>query len=218
MDVPAPTSLPPGRLVLAAADAPVAVLWLGHGAGGGIEARDLAALATRLPGRGITVIRHEQPWRVAGRRVAPRPAALDAAWLETAALVQELAGGLPLVVGGRSAGARVACRTAAATTAAAVVCLAFPLHPPGNPARSRLAELLIPRVPVLVLQGERDTFGTAAELAAEVAGTGRIRVGAVPGADHGMKVLASSPINADGVAALVASSVADFIREVARAV
>jgi uncharacterized protein len=218
MDVIAPTSLGPGRLVLQPADTPVAVLWLGHGAGGGIEARDLAALAARLPGRGITVIRHEQPWRVAGRRVAPRPAALDAAWLETAAQVRELSGELPLVVGGRSAGARVACRTAAAVGAAAVVCLAFPLHPPSNPAKSRLTELLLPQVPVLVLQGERDTFGTAAELAAETAGTERIRVVAVPGADHGMKVLASSPLDADGVAELLTSNVGDFVREVAIAV
>lgn len=200
------------------ADAAVAVLWLGHGAGGGIEARDLAALAAQLPDRGITVIRHEQPWRVAGRRVAPRPAALDTGWLDTVAQVRELTGTLPLVVGGRSAGARVACRTAAATGAVAVVCLAFPLHPPGNPAKSRLAELLLPEVPVLVLQGQRDTFGTAEEVAAEVAGNGRIRVVAVPGTDHGMKVLASSPITADGVAALVASSVGDFVQAVAIAV
>lgn len=225
MDVIAPTSLGPGRLVLDPADAPAAVLWLGHGAGGGIEARDLTALAARLPGLGITVIRHEQPWRADGRRVAPRPAALDVAWLDTLAQVRELAGQLPLVVGGRSAGARVACRTAAATGAAAVVCLAFPLHPPNNPVRSRLAELLLPRVPTLVLQGERDSFGTAAELTAEltaelaqyVPGTGRIRVVAVPDADHGMKVRASSALGADGVAALLASSVGDFIHQVALA-
>ncbi|GAB3036854.1 hypothetical protein GCM10027052_14190 [Parafrigoribacterium mesophilum] len=221
MDVIAPTSLGPGRLVLDPADAPVAVLWSGHGAGGGIEARDLTALAARLPGLGITVIRHEQPWRAAGRRVAPRPAALDVAWLDTLSQVRELAGQLPLVVGGRSAGARVACRTAAATGAAAVVCLAFPLHPPNNPARSRLAELLLPRVPTLVLQGERDSFGTAAELTAELAqyvpGTGRIRVVAVPDADHGMKVRASSALGSDGVAALLASSVGDFIHGVALA-
>jgi uncharacterized protein len=215
MDLPAPTSLGPGRLVLDPADSPVAVLWLGHGAGGGIEARDLAALADRLPDLGITVIRHEQPWRTAGRRVAPRPAALDAAWLQTADLVRELAGGLPLVVGGRSAGARVACRTATATGAAAVVCLAFPLHHPGNPAKSRLAELLLPDLPMLVLQGERDAFGTATELTAAASGTERIRIVAVPGADHGMKVLASSPLGAEDVAALVASSVGDFVRELA---
>jgi predicted alpha/beta-hydrolase family hydrolase len=198
-----------------AAEDPRAVLWLGHGAGGGIEARDLAALAALLPGQGITVARYEQPWRVAGRRVGPRPAALDVAWRETAPLVEQIAGGLPVVVGGRSAGARVACRTATSVGAVAVVCLAFPLHPPGRPEKSRLSELLSPAVPVLVLQGERDTFGTAATLAAEVGTRPSIRVVAVPGADHGMKVLASSPLDARAVAELVTSSVAGFIGEVA---
>jgi predicted alpha/beta-hydrolase family hydrolase len=105
----------------------------------------------------------------------------------------------------------------------AVVCLAFPLHPPGRPEKSRLDELLIPEVPVLVLQGGRDTFGTAAMLAVEVGaalgavemGARRsIRVVAVPGADHGMKVLESSPLNAAAVVELLTSSVAAFIGEV----
>jgi predicted alpha/beta-hydrolase family hydrolase len=214
MDVVVPTSLGPGRLVVDAAADPRAVLWLGHGAGGGIGALDLTALAAVLPGQGITVARYEQPWRVAGRKVALRPAALDAAWRETAPLVEELAGGLPVVVGGRSAGARVACRTAASVGAVAIVCLAFPLHPPGRPEKSRLGELLTPEVPVLVLQGERDTFGSAATLASEVGPRPSIRVIAVPGADHSMKVLASSPLNARDVAELVTSSVAGFIGEV----
>jgi predicted alpha/beta-hydrolase family hydrolase len=214
MDVAAPTSLGPGRLVVDAAENPSAVLWLGHGAGGGIGAADLTALAAVLPSQGITVVRYEQPWRVAGRRVGARPAALDVAWRETAPLVEELAGGLPLVVGGRSAGARVACRTAASVGAVAVVCLAFPLHPPGRPDKSRLSELLTPEVPMLVLQGERDTFGSAATLAAEVGARRSIRIIAVPGADHGMKVLASSALNARAVAELVTSSVAGFIGEV----
>jgi predicted alpha/beta-hydrolase family hydrolase len=214
MDVAAPTSLGPGRLVVDAAERPTAVLWLGHGAGGGIGAIDLAALADVLPGQGITVVRHEQPWKVAGRRVAAPPATLDVAWRETAPLVEQIAGGLPVVVGGRSAGARVACRTAASVGAVAVVCLAFPLHPPGRPEKSRLSELLIPEVPVLVLQGERDTFGSAATLSAEVGKRPSIRIVAVPGADHGMKVPASSPLSALGVAELVTASVAGFIREV----
>jgi predicted alpha/beta-hydrolase family hydrolase len=214
MDVAAPTSLGPGRLVVDAAENPSAVLWLGHGASGGIGATDLAVLAAELPGQGITVARYEQPWRVAGRRVGPRPAALDIAWRETAPLVEQIAGGLPVVVGGRSAGARVACRTAASVDAVAVVCLAFPLHPPGRPEKSRLNELFTPEVPALVLQGERDTFGTAATLAAEVGARSSIRIIAVPGADHGMKVLASSPLNARAVAELLTSSVAGFIREV----
>ncbi|HEY2644511.1 MAG TPA: alpha/beta family hydrolase, partial [Galbitalea sp.] len=148
MDVVVPTSLGPGRLVVDAADEPRTVLWLGHGAGGGIGALDLAALAAALPGQGITVARYEQPWRVAGRKAAPRPAALDASWRETAPLVEQLAAGLPVVVGGRSAGARVACRTAESVGAVAIVCLAFPLHPPGRPDKSRLSELLAPELPV----------------------------------------------------------------------
>jgi uncharacterized protein len=216
MDIAVPTSLGPGRLVVDAADDPRAVLWLGHGAGGGIGALDLAALAAVLPGQGITVARYEQPWRVSGRKVAPRPAALDVAWRETAPLVGELAGGLPVVVGGRSAGARVACRTAASVGAVAIVCLAFPLHPPGRPDKSRLSELLTPEVPLLVLQGERDTFGGAATLASEVGTRRGIRVIAVPGADHSMKVLASSPLSARDVAELVTSSVAGFIGEITR--
>ena len=211
MDVDVPTSLGPGRLVVDVADDPRAVLWLGHGAGGGIGAVDLAALARALPHRGITVVRYEQPWRVAGRRVAARPPSLDIAWRETAPVVAQLAEGLPVVTGGRSAGARVACRTAEDVGTAAVVCLAFPLHPPGRPEKSRLSELLTPEVAVLVLQGERDTFGTAAHLTSEVGVQSNIRIVTVPGADHGMKVPASSPLNARGVAELVTTSVADFI-------
>ncbi len=206
-----PTSLGPGRLTVAEAVTPRAVLWLGHGAGGGIGAVDLAALAEILPARGITVARYEQPWRVAGKKVAPRPATLDIAWIETAPRVLELAAGLPVIVGGRSAGARVACRTAGELGAAAVVCLAFPLHPPGRPEVSRLDELLQPPVPVLVLQGTRDTFGTAVDVASKAAGHRSIRVVEVPGANHGMAVLKSSPVAAADVAALVSASVADFI-------
>lgn len=211
MELDVPTSLGPGRLVVAVAESPRAVLWLGHGAGGGIGAIDLTALAAALPEQGITVARYEQPWHVAGKRVASRPPSLDIAWLETAPVVAELAAGLPLVVGGRSAGARVACRTASAVGAAGVVCLAFPLHPPGSPEKTRLDELLTPDVPVLVLQGERDTFGNAATLIAEVGKHADIRVVPVPGADHGMKVAASAALNARGVRELVTSSVAQFV-------
>jgi predicted alpha/beta-hydrolase family hydrolase len=215
MEVTTPTSVGLGRLVVDAAELPTAVLWLGHGAGGGIAAPDLAALAAALPGRGITVARYEQPWRVAGRRVATPPATLDTAWQETAPVVAELAAGLPLVVGGRSAGARVACRTAEAVGAAAVVCLAFPLHLPGRPEKSRLLELLLPEVPVLALQGDRDTFGTAADLARSVAARPSIRVVEVAGADHGMRALKASALTARDIAGVVTSSVADFVREVA---
>jgi predicted alpha/beta-hydrolase family hydrolase len=128
---------------------------LGHGAGGGVDVPDLVALAERLPSSGCGVWRVEQPWRVAGRRVAPAPATLDRAWLAILATVPR---DCPLVVAGRSAGARVACRTAAQVQASAVVALAFPLHPPGRPGRSRAEELDID-VPLLVVQGTSDAFG-----------------------------------------------------------
>ena len=143
---------------------------LGHGAGGGVGARDLLAAAAAARARRLTVVLVEQPYRVAGRR-SPAPAAqLDAAWIAVVEHLRagELAG-LPLVVGGRSAGARVACRTAAATAAVGVLCLAFPLRPPprrsGTAAPSRLPELDAVTVPTLVVQGERDRFGIPPESA-----------------------------------------------------
>ncbi|MDI2099625.1 alpha/beta family hydrolase [Ruicaihuangia caeni] len=205
-----PTEHGLSRLTIDSAPEQRAVLWLGHGAGGGIEARDLAALASRLPQRGVTVARYEQPWRVAGKRIASRPAALDAAWLQTLPVVSELADGMPLLCGGRSAGARVACRTAAQTGAAGVVCLAFPLHPPGAPEKSRLSELLEPEVPVLVLQGGRDTFGGAELVAAEVRGVEGIRVIEVPDGDHSFATRKSSGWSAERVEDLVTESVFAF--------
>ena len=133
---------------------------LGHGAGGGVGARDLVAAADAAEELGFSVALVEQPYRVAGRRAPPPAAQLDAAWT---AVVEQLRakqfGRLVLVAGGRSSGARVACRTAAVTGAAGVLCLAFPLHPPGRPEKSRLEELDAVVVPVLVVQGERDPFG-----------------------------------------------------------
>jgi hypothetical protein len=134
-------------------------LVLGHGAGGGIGAGDLLAARDAALGLGITVALVEQPYRVAGRR-SPAPAAqLDMAWLAVIKwLAQELPGGR-LICGGRSSGARVACRTAGGSGATAVLCLAFPLHPPGRPEQTRLPELDAVEVPTLVVQGERDPFG-----------------------------------------------------------
>jgi predicted alpha/beta-hydrolase family hydrolase len=141
-----------------------AALVLGHGAGGGVQAKDLVAVAHVAHSVGLSVALVEQPYRVAGRR-APAPARqLDAAW--TAVIDHLLAGelrGLPLVAGGRSAGARVACRTAETIGAIGVLCLAFPLQPPrrsgATPAQSRLPELDAVTVPTLVVQGMRDPFG-----------------------------------------------------------
>jgi hypothetical protein len=153
----------PARAHLHTAEDPLGALVLGHGAGGGASARDLVAVTEIAKAEGFSVALVEQPYRVAGRR-SPAPAnRLDEAWV--AVLEQLHEGdlrGLPLVVGGRSAGARVACRTAAETGAVAVLCLAFPLHAPGRPDKTRQHELNAVDLPVLVVQGERDPFGMPA--------------------------------------------------------
>jgi uncharacterized protein len=147
----------PARLTRRHADAAArGLLLLGHGAGGGVSAPDLVVAAGAALALDVHVVLVEQPYRVAGRR-APAPAAqLDAAWL---AVVEHVRDDLPLVVGGRSSGARVACRTATAAGAAGVLCLAFPVHPPGKPEKDRLPELALPTVPILVVQGQTDPFG-----------------------------------------------------------
>ena len=150
----------PAHVHLRPVDSPRAALVLGHGAGGGVESADLVGAANSARETGLRVALVEQPYRVAGRR-SPAPAhQLDSAWLSVISQLREGAlAGLPIVVGGRSAGARVACRTADETGAVAVLCLAFPLHPPGRPDKSRLLELDAVTVPTLVVQGERDPFG-----------------------------------------------------------
>ncbi len=154
------TSHGPARVHVRAAAGACGWLALGHGAGGGVSAPDLAAAARAAECEGLGVVLVEQPYRVAGRRSPPPAAHLDAAWEAVVARLREATfGDLPLVAGGRSSGARVACRTARATGAAGVLCLAFPLHPPGRPAASRLAELEDVDVQVLVVQGDRDPFG-----------------------------------------------------------
>jgi uncharacterized protein len=166
----------PARVHIERVDKPRGALVLGHGAGGGVDAPDLTAAAKAAREEGFIVALVEQPYRVAGRR-SPAPARqLDAAWT---AVVEHLSGGelrgLKLVTGGRSAGARVACRTAAPTGAAGVLCLAFPLQA----SQSRLPELEQVTVPVLVVQGERDRFGIPPE--------SPTRTVAVVRGDHGLK-------------------------------
>jgi predicted alpha/beta-hydrolase family hydrolase len=144
-----------------------AALVLGHGAGGGVESPDLVAATDAALEAGVSVVLVEQPYRVAGRR-SPAPAhQLDTAWTSVLAqLRNDVLGELPVLSGGRSAGARVACRTAAEADASAVLCLAFPVHPPGrgdDPTKSRLPELDAVTVPTLVVQGERDPFGIPPE-------------------------------------------------------
>lgn len=178
------TPFGPARAHVLGVEEPVGALVLGHGAGGGVDARDLVAAARAARSAGLGTALVEQPYRVAGRR-APAPAhQLDAAWT---AVVDRLRagvlGGLPLVTGGRSSGARVACRTAAATGAVGVLCLAFPLRPPHRSglarAASRLPELDAVPVPVLVVQGRNDRFGiprsTAGRTVVKVAGDHSLR-------------------------------------------
>ncbi|MFF5445099.1 alpha/beta family hydrolase [Streptomyces sp. NPDC012888] len=180
------------------------VLAVGHGAGGGIEARDLVALAAALPARGVTVALVEQPWRVAGKKVAAAPKVLDEGWRGLwPALARP---GLPVVAGGRSAGARVACRTAAELGAAGVLALAFPLHPPGKPENSRAGELTGAGVPTLVLQGGRDPFGRPEEFP-----EGGHELVEVPGADHGLAVPRKADPGQEAVLELVTASVADWL-------
>jgi uncharacterized protein len=197
----------PARAHLHAAKDPRAALALGHGAGGGVEAPDLVAAREAARLEGISVALVEQPYRVAGRRSPARAPQLDAAWT---AVVERLRadelGDLPLIVGGRSLGARVACRTAEATGAVAVLCLAYPLEPPrrpGKPPQSRLAELDAVTLPTLVVQGERDPFGIPPP------GPSR-EVVKVPG-DHGLKA------DPEAVAAAVRAWLTGVVAEAAPA-
>jgi uncharacterized protein len=191
------------RAHLHPADMSRAALVLGHGAGGGVQAPDLVAATEAALDEQVSVALVEQPYRVAGRRSPPAAAQLDEAWTAVVDVLRagELSG-LPLIVGGRSLGGRVACRTAEITRAVAVLCLAFPLEPPrrgSKPPQSRLPELEAVTVPVLVVQGERDPFGMPP------AGPSRKLV-TVPG-DHGLK--ADPP----AIAAAVRTWLAEVIPE-----
>jgi predicted alpha/beta-hydrolase family hydrolase len=174
------------------------LLALGHGAGGSVDTPDLLAIRTAATAAGITIARITQPYRVEGKRAPAAAPRLDAAWLAVLAVLRERLQPRRVVVGGRSSGARVACRTATAVGADAVVALAFPLHPPGRPEKSRLAELELPDVPVLVVQGDRDAFGRPP------AGPGR-RILVIEGADHGLKKTTAD----------IATAVIDFVRDLA---
>jgi len=194
-----PTPQGHARVIIRRARPARLAMVLQHGANGGIGARDLVALATRLPGHGITTIVLQQPFAVAGKRVAPRPAVLDEC---LAAVVRQLRLRTPLVLGGRSSGARCSCRMARELGAVAALALAFPLHPPGRPEKSRADELLGSGVPTLVLQGSRDTFGGPEEFPSLPSGT---RLVDVPGGDHGFAVSKASPrTQAETVDAVVA--------------
>lgn len=180
-----------------------AVLAVSHGAGGGIEARDLRALAAELPARGYTVALVEQPWRVAGKKLAPAPKTLDTAWTALWPALEKP--GLPVVAGGRSAGARVACRTARALGAHGVLALSFPLHPPGKPEKSRADELTGAGLPTLVVQGGRDPFGRPSEFPA---GT---RVVEVPYGDHGFAVPKKADLDEPAAMAVITDAAGEWL-------
>jgi uncharacterized protein len=182
---------------------PRLVLAVSHGAGGGIEARDLQALARVLPRHGVSVALVEQPWRVAGKKVATPPKTLDTGWR---GIWPALTGpGLPVVSGGRSAGARVACRTATELGAHAVLALSFPLHPPGRPEKSRAGELLGSGVPTLVVQGGNDPFGKPEEFP-----DGTYELTEVPCGDHGFAVPKKADITQDEAVAIVTDAVVEW--------
>jgi len=197
-----PTPRGDARVVVRRANRPLATLVLTHGAGGGIDAPDLVRLARSLPQQDISTTLVEMPWRVAGKALAPRPAVIDECYV---AVMDAMRTRTPLVVGGRSAGARSACRIARDVGAAGVLALAFPLHPPGRPERSRLEELRRARVRTLVVQGERDAFGTPEEFPDD------LDLAVVPGADHGMKVLKSGPVTHEEALAIVLEATLEWI-------
>ncbi len=190
------------RLHVDRARRPVAALALGHGAGKGVEAPDLEVLADALPRQHISVFRIEQPWHVAGRKVAAAPGVLDIA---TVAVVNTIRVRSPIVLGGRSAGARVACRLAPRLGAVGCLALAFPLHPPGRPASSRLAELRSAGVPTLVIQGERDPFGLPDEFPDDLDLT------PVPSADHSFRVPARGELTQEQALAVLVEAVVEWV-------
>jgi len=200
----------PGRLVVTKGRRSGATLLLSHGAGVGIDTRDLEALTACLPSQGVTVARFEQPWRVAGRKVATPPPTLDDG-LRAAA--KALRARSPLVVGGRSAGARSAVRCAADLGAVGALALAFPLHPPGKPERSRLPELEGAGVPTLVVQGERDTMGRPEEFPDPL--PEYVELAVVPAADHGFAMPRRADLTEDeAMGMLVEATLEWLVREV----
>jgi predicted alpha/beta-hydrolase family hydrolase len=210
--VPLDTPQGQARFFVDLADRPISILVLGHGAGGGVAAADLELLARRLPPLGITVARFEQPWRTAGRKVGAPPPRLDEAWITALGWLQEQQWAQqPLVAGGRSAGARVACRTASDTNAAGILCLAFPLHLPGQPEKSRLAELLTPTQPRQVVQGSNDSFGTAEELRAAIGKVAGITLVELPGVGHSYRIAKSSAVEPATLHATLVTEVSRFI-------
>jgi predicted alpha/beta-hydrolase family hydrolase len=201
-----PTPQGDARLVTYRARESRLTLVLTHGAGGGIDAHDLVRIAGALPRHGITVVLVEMPWRVRGVKVAPRPALIDEAYR---AVLHAVRPRTPLVVGGRSAGARSACRVARDAGAAGVLALAFPLHPPGKPESTRVEELTSVGVPALVVQGERDPFGLPEEFPEGC------DLAVIPAADHSLRVPRKAPLSQAEALEVVVESVLEWtVREI----
>jgi len=209
-----PTPAGPARVHVRRPPGARGAVVLGHGAGGGLRSVDLTVAVDTFADAGWATALVEQPWLVAGRRVAGPPASLDLAWVPVVRAIRARGGRLatvpgPLVLGGRSAGARVACRTATGLDADAVLCLSFPLHLPGyadRPDKSRAPELRLvvdAGLPLASVQGENDPFGGAAELAPH------LPAGAV------YPVVGTHSIPR-GSAAAVAAAVLDFTQNLAR--
>ncbi|MGH3414297.1 MAG: alpha/beta hydrolase family protein [Marmoricola sp.] len=201
-----PTPRGEARVVARRAKRPLATLVLTHGAGGGIDAPDLQRLAVSLPTQDISVTLVEMPWRVQGKKIAPGAAAIDECYR---AVLDRMRMRSALVLGGRSAGARSAARIARSVGASGLLALSFPLHPPGKPERSRAEELSHARVRTLVVQGERDPFGTPEEFPDSTA------VVAVPDADHSLKVPRVAALSqADALAMVLEATLEWVVRDV----
>lgn len=197
-----PTPYGDARLACSRASRPTATLLLGHGAGQGIDNPELATLARVLPRHGINVFRLEQPWVAQGKRIAPRAEVLDEVLAQA---MNRIRVRTPIVIGGRSAGARSAVRQARRLGGVGVVALAYPLHPPGKPERSRVEELLGAGLPTLVVQGERDPYGTPAEFPPSVDLT------QVPFADHAFGVPKRAPFTEEEGLAVVLEAVLEWV-------
>lgn len=192
----------PGRLVQRRAASPWATLFLTHGAGAGIDTHDVTRTGISLPQYGVNTALLELPWVAEGRRIAPSKAILDESFV---AMADQLRPRTPLFVGGRSAGARIACRQARGLGAVGVVAIAFPLHSRANRAASRVDELTGARLPVFVVQGERDDMGAPDEFPPQ------IPLVSVPYADHSMVVGKRAPVTQDATSRLVAAAILRWI-------
>lgn len=182
---------------------PRGTLALTHGAGTGIESWDLQLLASNLPMRGVEVVLFEQPWVVEGKKVAASKSKLDAAFRESVTWLRRSGEALRhLIVGGRSSGARTACRTVVDLEVDGVLCLSFPLHPPGKPDHDRSDELATAAENhlVTVIQGDRDPFGTPVELIEATGERGlSVDVLGLPWADHSMQLKKKAPLTQEEI-------------------